>query len=98
MAAPIPSIDLIDPSPVAPSIDASSTQPKPNQDTELTWTPVSIDDIDKEFATSSIDLIASDLGGKVLHVSDEWFAEAKNLINPEKPIRRAGVFDARGAW
>ena len=95
MAAPIPSQDLMDP--VPPS---TVNPPSSDSDSQLTitWASVPTKDIDATFATSSIDLIASDLGGRVLHVSDEWFAEARNLIKPEAPIKRPGVFDERGAW
>ena len=44
------------------------------------------------------DLASSALGGKVLSFSDEFFAEAANLINPAAPIRRAGHFVPTGAW
>ena len=30
--------------------------------------------------------------------SDEFFAEAKNLISLGKPVRREGVFVESGAW
>lgn len=38
------------------------------------------------------------MGGKVLACSDEWFAEAANLINPKAPIRQPGKMVYTGAW
>ena len=61
-------------------------------------TPIPAEDIDATFTGKSIDLIAADLGGKVLAFSDEWFAEGKNLIGPKEIKRDKGRFDERGAW
>jgi len=44
------------------------------------------------------DLVSSALGGKILGFSDEWFAEAANLINPAAPIRQPGKMVYTGAW
>ncbi|KAI1257032.1 Allantoicase [Eutypa lata] len=61
-------------------------------------TRVSSDDIDKTFRSTSIDLISGTLGGKVLGFSDEWFAEANNLVTPTPPIRQPGKMVYTGAW
>ncbi|KAK7532999.1 galactose-binding domain-like protein [Phyllosticta citribraziliensis] len=61
-------------------------------------TKLEVENIDKTFSGKSIDLISKPLGSEVLAVSDEWFAEAENLINPKAPIRRPGVFTHAGAW
>ncbi|KAK4157440.1 hypothetical protein C8A00DRAFT_40156 [Chaetomidium leptoderma] len=61
-------------------------------------TRVPADDIDKTFRSSCIDLVSAALGGKVLGFSDEWFAEASNLINPAAPIREKGKMVYTGAW
>ncbi|KAB5585820.1 Allantoicase [Coniochaeta sp. 2T2.1] len=61
-------------------------------------TKIASDGIDKTFRSSNIDLVSADLGGKVLGFSDEWFAEAANLINPAAPIRQAGKMVFTGAW
>ncbi|KLU85342.1 allantoicase [Magnaporthiopsis poae ATCC 64411] len=53
-------------------------------------TPVASDQIDKEFRSTSIDLISAALGGKVLAFSDQWFAEAANLLTPTPPVRQPG--------
>ena len=47
---------------------------------------------------SSPDLVSSALGGKILAVSNEWFAEAANLLNPAAPIRQPGKMVYAGAW
>lgn len=44
------------------------------------------------------DLISAAMGGKVLGFSDEWFAEAANLLTPTPPIRQPGKMVYTGAW
>jgi allantoicase len=44
-----------------------------------------------------LDLVSSDLGGKILAFSDEWFAEAANLLNPKAPISDKGKMVYTGA-
>ncbi|KAK4240245.1 hypothetical protein C8A03DRAFT_42199 [Achaetomium macrosporum] len=61
-------------------------------------TRVPAEDIDKTFRSSCIDLVSVALGGKVLGFSDQWFAEASNLINPAAPIRQPGKMVYTGAW
>ncbi|KAK0706776.1 Allantoicase [Lasiosphaeria miniovina] len=61
-------------------------------------TPVASADIDKTFRSSCIDLVSAALGGKILGFSDEWFAEAANLLNPAAPIRQPGKMVYTGAW
>ncbi|RYO79739.1 hypothetical protein DL762_008015 [Monosporascus cannonballus] len=61
-------------------------------------TRIPSEDIDKTFRSSSIDLISGSLGGKVLGFSDEWFAEANNLLTPTPPIRQPGKMVYTGAW
>ncbi|KAK4038710.1 hypothetical protein C8A01DRAFT_47731 [Parachaetomium inaequale] len=61
-------------------------------------TRVPAEKIDETFRSTCIDLVSENLGGKVLGFSDEWFAEAANLINPAAPIRQAGKFVHTGAW
>ncbi|CAG8519657.1 10792_t:CDS:2 [Paraglomus brasilianum] len=55
-------------------------------------------DREKDIKTNYIDLACSLLGGKVLSCSDEFFAEAENLIKREKPVRDPSRFTDRGAW
>ncbi|KAI1805704.1 Allantoicase [Daldinia bambusicola] len=61
-------------------------------------TPIASDEIDKTFRSSSIDLISGTLGGKVLGFSDQWFADAVNLLTPTPPIRQPGKMVYTGAW
>ncbi|KAK1772592.1 hypothetical protein QBC33DRAFT_575121 [Phialemonium atrogriseum] len=61
-------------------------------------TPVAAGDINKTFRSSTIDLISAALGGKVLAFSDQWFADASNLLTPTAPIRQAGKMVFTGAW
>lgn len=48
--------------------------------------------------TVCLDLVSATLGGKVLAFSDEWFAEATNLLTPTPPIRQPGKMVYSGAW
>ncbi|KAI1366070.1 hypothetical protein F5Y08DRAFT_327562 [Xylaria arbuscula] len=61
-------------------------------------TRVASEDIDNTFRSNCIDLISGALGGKVLGFSDEWFAEASNLLTPTAPIRQPGKMVYTGAW
>ncbi|KAL6860392.1 Allantoicase [Amphichorda felina] len=61
-------------------------------------TPLGPDDIDPTFRSSCIDLVSGTLGGKILAFSDEWFAEAANLLTPTPPIRKPGKMVFTGAW
>ncbi|GJJ77301.1 allantoicase [Entomortierella parvispora] len=45
-----------------------------------------------------IDLAVATRGGKILTLTDEWFAEAKNLLTPTAPISAPGRFVPTGAW
>ncbi|MCJ1448098.1 MAG: Allantoicase [Stictis urceolatum] len=56
------------------------------------------DEIDAAFATSTIDLISAPLNPRILHITDEFFAPASNLLTPTPPISRPGVFVETGAW
>ncbi|KAH8596836.1 putative Allantoicase [Bisporella sp. PMI_857] len=56
------------------------------------------DEIDRTFRSTTIDLISAALGGKILSFSDEWFAEASNLLTPTPPIRQPGKMVFSGAW
>ncbi len=44
------------------------------------------------------DLISATLGGKILAFSDQWFAEASNLLTPTAPISQPGKMVFTGAW
>ncbi|KEZ43063.1 Allantoicase [Scedosporium apiospermum] len=55
-------------------------------------------DIDKTFRSHCIDMISTAIGGKVLAYSDQWFAEATNLLTPTPPIRQPGKMVYTGAW
>ncbi|KAG0344891.1 Allantoicase [Podila humilis] len=45
-----------------------------------------------------IDLAVATRGGKILTLSDEWFAEARNLLTAAAPIHAPGRFVPTGAW
>ncbi|KAF9583945.1 Allantoicase [Lunasporangiospora selenospora] len=55
------------------------------------------DKIDETFK-NYIDLASAARGGKVVTVTDEWFADAKNLLTPKPPISIPGKFVPSGAW
>jgi allantoicase len=48
--------------------------------------------------TGLIDLASDGLGGRVLGASDEFFAEAANLIEPGRGVFLDGKFTERGKW
>lgn len=52
----------------------------------------------EKIVTQYTDVIGEKLGGKVLKFSDEWFAEAENLIKPKAPIFDANKFVPAGKW
>jgi allantoicase len=43
-------------------------------------------------------MISTAIGGRILAFSDEWFADAANLLNPAAPIRLPGKMVYTGAW
>ncbi|KAI5957509.1 DAL2 [Candida theae] len=51
-----------------------------------------------EVVSKYVDVIGEKLGGKIHSFSDEWFAQAENLIKPKAPIRDATRFTYAGAW
>lgn len=57
---------------------------------------------EKEFSEQVVakftDVIGENVGSKVLKVSDEWFAEAENLIKPTAPIEDKTKFVHAGRW
>jgi len=48
--------------------------------------------------TGLIDLAAADLGGRVVGVSDDFFAEAANLLQPSRAVFIPDKFTERGKW
>lgn len=61
-------------------------------------TTIASGDIDKTFRSTSIDLVSATLGGKILAFSDQWFAEASNLLTPTPPVHYPGKMVFTGAW
>lgn len=61
-------------------------------------TVLSLEDFAAQVTSKYTDVIGAKLGGKVLSFSDEWFAEAANLIVAAPPIRQPGKFTPAGAW
>ncbi|KAI1315689.1 Allantoicase [Mortierella claussenii] len=81
------------------SITAMATTPlKPSAATAtIAYDIVPVEDIATTFA-DCVDLAVKTCGGKVLATSDEWFAEAHNLLTAAAPISRKGHFTPKGAW
>ncbi|KAF9934532.1 Allantoicase [Linnemannia zychae] len=63
----------------------------------IAYKTVEVADIATTFA-DYVDLAVKTRGGKLLTVSDEWFAEAHNLLTAAAPISRKGHFTPKGAW
>ncbi len=38
------------------------------------------------------------LGTEVIYVTDDWFAEANRMLNPDEPVWKEGVYDDNGKW
>ncbi|KAF9386894.1 Allantoicase [Podila verticillata] len=64
---------------------------------DITYATVTVSELASTFGDYT-DLAVRTRGGKVLTVSEEWFAEADNLITAAAPISRKGHFTAKGAW
>ncbi|KAA8646377.1 hypothetical protein EYZ11_008672 [Aspergillus tanneri] len=62
---------------------------------QLAYIPAA--EIDQVFAHTT-NLASSGLNSKVLACSNDFFAEASNLLTPTPPINRPGVFVHTGAW
>ncbi|TQV91220.1 allantoicase [Cordyceps javanica] len=65
---------------------------------DVATSAVPADQIDKTFRSTCIDLVSATLGGKILGFSDQWFAEAANLLTPTAPISQPGKMVFTGAW
>ncbi|PHH71375.1 hypothetical protein CDD80_5316 [Ophiocordyceps camponoti-rufipedis] len=55
-------------------------------------------DIDKTFRSGCVDLVSAAVGARVLAFSDQWFAEAANLLTPTAPVSQPGKMIFTGAW
>eukprot|EP00397_Hematodinium_sp_SG-2012_P046770 GEMP01052965.1.p1 GENE.GEMP01052965.1~~GEMP01052965.1.p1 ORF type:complete len:381 (+),score=70.91 GEMP01052965.1:74-1216(+) len=54
--------------------------------------------VSKPVFTRLTDLASELLGSKVLFATDQWFAEASNLLKSEEPVWKEGVFTEHGKW
>ena len=50
------------------------------------------------FTNGLIDLAQPRLGTKVIFKTDDFFASANRIIDPNEPVFKAGVFDKHGKW
>ena len=50
------------------------------------------------FTNGLIDLAQPRLGTKVIYKTDDFFASANRIINPNSPVFKEGVFDKHGKW
>ncbi len=48
--------------------------------------------------TNLVELASEEFGGKVLEVSDDFFAEKENLLKPGRGVFKPGKFTDRGKW
>lgn len=56
------------------------------------------DNVDDQYASQFIDLLAEQVGGRALSCSDEWFAECCNLVKPGRGVFKPGLFVSSGQW
>ena len=61
------------------------------------FTPLDPTEFERVLASTSIELSSAALGGRVLSCSDEWFADARNLIKPGPAQSLKGQFGPKGA-
>lgn len=45
-----------------------------------------------------VNLASARLGSEVIYVTDDWFAEANRMLNPDEPVWKADLFDSNGKW
>ncbi len=45
-----------------------------------------------------VNLASRRLGSEVIFVTDDWFADANRMLNPEPPVWKEGVYDDNGKW
>ncbi|MCB1753480.1 MAG: allantoicase [Gammaproteobacteria bacterium] len=50
------------------------------------------------FGSGCTNLAATRLGARVIHVSDEFFAECRRMLDPQPPLFQADRFDDHGKW
>ncbi|KAF7321678.1 putative allantoicase [Mycena kentingensis (nom. inval.)] len=62
----------------------------------MSYTKIPLDDFTRQFAATT-ELSSAALGGRVLSVSDEFFAEAYNLLLVEPAVSMKGQFGPNGA-
>ncbi|WFD36572.1 Allantoicase [Malassezia cuniculi] len=63
----------------------------------MSFESIEYDQLSSTLGVTSVELSSSALGGKVLGCSDEWFAEATNLIKPHPAESLKGQFGPNGA-
>ena len=68
-----------------------------NSSSNISTTPIPSLLIDSAFSTST-SLCTSVLNASIHSVSDEWFAEASNLLTPAAPIWKEGYYVHAGKW
>lgn len=45
-----------------------------------------------------VNLASARLGSEVIFVTDDWFAPANRMLNPDEPVWQEGVYDDNGKW
>ena len=50
------------------------------------------------FLNGLVDLAQPRLGSKIIFKTDDFFASANNIIKPEKPVFKEGLFTKDGKW
>ncbi|KAJ9095246.1 hypothetical protein QFC21_005612 [Naganishia friedmannii] len=64
---------------------------------QSTYTPIPLDQFQQEFKDTSTEVSSVALGGRIVSFSDEFFAEATNLLKVEPSASLAGQFGPKGA-
>ncbi|KAF8445417.1 galactose-binding domain-like protein [Terfezia claveryi] len=59
---------------------------------------VDLETFKAEYGSKSTDLASASLAGTIHSFSDQFFADASNLLNPRPPVHKPGVYVHTGAW
>lgn len=63
----------------------------------MSFAPLAYDSLNHVLGSTSVEVSSLALGGEVLDCSDEWFADASNLIKPHAAQSLKGQFGPKGA-
>lgn len=54
--------------------------------------------MNNHFNRQYVNLASARLGSEVIYVTDDWFAEANRMLQPDDPVWKADIYDDNGKW